>query len=174
MFIKILTIIVAAIGAFYGGWTMLASAVDELIVGEATVIDGDTFDIGSERVRLFGIDAPEAGQVCNYKGEKWLCGSKAALDLAEWMGESTIVCRRRGQSFDRTVASCMRGVVDVAGWSVSRGLSVADTCYSRTYVADEERARAAATGIWSSTFVLPKVWRHERRIRPSRPPAACL
>lgn len=165
MFIKILTIIATATGVLYGGWTMFASAADELIVGKASVIDGDTIEIGSERVRLFGIDAPEASQACDYRGTKWLCGLKAALDLAEWMGDSTIVCRRRGKSFDRSVASCMKGLVDIASWSVSHGLAVADTCYSRSYIADQERARTTDTGIWSSTFVLPKLWRraHESR-----------
>lgn len=173
MFIKILTIIAAAIGVLYGGWTMLASAADELIVGKASVIDGDTFDIGTERVRLFGVDSPEAGQVCDYKGKKWLCGSKAALDLAEWMGQATIVCRRRGKSYDRTVASCTKGAVDVAGWLVSQGLAVAETCYSRSYVGEQERARAAQKGIWASTFVLPKLWRDEQLKRPGPPPAVC-
>lgn len=159
MFIKILTIIAAALSMLYGGWTLLASATDELIVGKASVIDGDTFAIGSERVRLFGVDAPEASQVCDYKGKKWLCGSKAALDLADWMGKSTIVCRRRGKSYDHVVASCVKGVVDVASWTVSQGMSVAETCSSRSYVADQERARASGTGIWSSTFDSPKVIR---------------
>ena len=153
MFLKILTIIVTALGLLYAGWTMFVSAADELIVGRATVIDGDTFEIGAERVRLFGVDAPELEQVCDYNGKRWLCGSKAALDLAEWMGQATIVCRRRGKSYYRTVASCLRGGVDVAKWSVRNGLAVADTCYSQSYVAEQDRARAAGRGIWSSTLV---------------------
>lgn len=173
MFIKILTILAAVIGVLYGGRTMLASASDELIVGRATVIDGDTFEIRGERVRVFGIDAPELGQVCDYKGTKWLCGSKSALDLAEWMGQATIICRRRRNSHDRSVASCMKGSVDVGRWSVSKGLSIAKTCDSRSYVDEQERARTAGTGIWSSTFVLPEVWRIQRQHRPVPPPAAC-
>lgn len=173
MFIKILTIIAAAIGVLYGSWTMLVAASDELIVGPATVIDGDTFDIRGERVRLFGIDALERSQVCDYKGTKWLCGSKSALDLAEWMGQAPIVCRRRGHPHDRSVASCMKGPADVGRWSVSRGLSIAETCESRSYVAEQESARANRTGIWSSTFMFPKLWRHEHQHDPGPPPAGC-
>lgn len=172
MFIKILTILAAVIGVLYGGWTMLASASDELIVGQATVIDGDTFEIRGERVRVFGIDAPERGQVCDYNGTKWLCGSKSAFDLADWMGQATIVCRRRGKPYERSIASCMKGPVDVGRWSVSRGLSIAETCETRSYVTEQERARASGAGIWSSTFELPEVWRNERH-HSSVPQAAC-
>jgi hypothetical protein len=34
------------------------------VSGPARVIDGDTLDIGTTRVRLFGIDAPESAQRC--------------------------------------------------------------------------------------------------------------
>ena len=32
--------------------------------GRARVIDGDTIELGTGRIRLFGVDAPESGQIC--------------------------------------------------------------------------------------------------------------
>ena len=34
------------------------------IGGKAKIIDGDTIQIGDNRIRLYGIDAPELKQVC--------------------------------------------------------------------------------------------------------------
>ena len=38
--------------------------------GHARVIDGDTIELGTARVRLFGVDAPESAQSCLAGGRR--------------------------------------------------------------------------------------------------------
>jgi endonuclease YncB( thermonuclease family) len=47
----------------------------EPITGLATITDGDTLRIERERIRFFGIDAPEMRQSCNDDlGKRYPCG----------------------------------------------------------------------------------------------------
>ena len=67
------------------GCLVLAEASGVLaaeVSGPARVIDGDTLDIGTTRVRLFGIDAPESAQRCkDAKLAEWACGRSATRAL---------------------------------------------------------------------------------------------
>jgi endonuclease YncB( thermonuclease family) len=36
----------------------------QVIVGKASVVEGDTIEVGGQRIRLFGIDTPESSQLC--------------------------------------------------------------------------------------------------------------
>jgi endonuclease YncB( thermonuclease family) len=41
----------------------LPAMADDL-TGQASITDGDTLEIHGTRIRLWGIDAPESGQLC--------------------------------------------------------------------------------------------------------------
>src|ERR1700757_3828625 len=67
-----------------------ASAAD--LIGQASIIDGDTIEIHGQRIRLFGIDAPEHDQLCEAGGAQYRCGQQAALALSDQTGRQTVDC----------------------------------------------------------------------------------
>src|SRR3954447_23103898 len=97
-----------------------SSAAPEIIAGRASVIDGDTLEIRGERIRLFGIDAPESGQTClDAKGRSYRCGQKAALVLDARIGEGVVICERKDSDrYGRTVALCRVYGEDLGAWMV--------------------------------------------------------
>ena len=49
----------------------LSSPVHADVPGRPAVVDGDTIDMGGDRIRLHGIDAPEGTQECLAGGRLW-------------------------------------------------------------------------------------------------------
>lgn len=140
------------------------------IVGQATVIDGDTFRIGPVKIRLHGVDAPESSQTCSRDGEDWRCGQQAALALDEHLKGLHLKCWPKGQSYDRVVAQCWITETgeDIAEWLSLNGWAVAAPKYSQAYLPSEAKAKTAGLGIWGSEFELPWIWRkHKRSEEPS-------
>ncbi|HJM61718.1 MAG TPA: hypothetical protein QF813_09565 [Alphaproteobacteria bacterium] len=57
----------------------LAASATEL-TGKPRIIDGDTIVIGDQRIRLHGIDTPEAKQTCQRQnGTEYRCGDMATF-----------------------------------------------------------------------------------------------
>ena len=66
------------------------------IVGDVRVIDGDSIVVGTTRVRLEGIDAPETAQTCGRKWfGSWPCGTAATEALARLIGSKPVRCEPR-------------------------------------------------------------------------------
>ena len=63
------------------------------IYGKPRIIDGDTIEIAGQRIRLHGIDAPEAKQTCEWPGKTIPCGRLATL--AQKWGQPKIPAPRR-------------------------------------------------------------------------------
>jgi endonuclease YncB( thermonuclease family) len=81
------------------------------LIGQASVVDGDTIEIHGERIRLLDIDAPESSQTCSRPdGTVWHCGQQAARALFDWIGQRTVTCASDHRDIHgQTLARCIVG-----------------------------------------------------------------
>jgi endonuclease YncB( thermonuclease family) len=132
--------------------------------GRARIVDADTLEVGSRRVRLFGIDAPEKGQTCERSGTVWACGQAAAAALATLLGDREVLCEGHGSDRnDRLIGLCWAGGTDVSRWMVEQGWAVAYRRFASDYADAEDAARLARRGLWAGTFKAPEEWRRQHR-----------
>ncbi len=132
---------------------------------EVEVVDGDTLVWRGERVRLYGIDAPEGDQVCTRNARDYLCGEAARQWLIDKTDGQDVRCEQRGRDrYDRLVAVCFAGGENLNEGIVEAGLALAYRRYSREFVSAEDRARRAAKGLWAGAFVPPWQWRQGARL----------
>jgi endonuclease YncB( thermonuclease family) len=151
-------------------FTAAGAVAQDRIVGVASVIDGDTIEIHGQRIRLFGIDAPESSQLCvRLTGERWRCGQQASFALADRISRTAVTCQPRDlDRYGRVVAVCFKGSEDLNRWMVANGWAVAYKRYSVDYVASEAAARRNHINIWSGSFDMPWDWRAQHHYRRAR------
>ncbi len=137
----------------------------QTIRGRAAAVDGDGLEIHGRKIRLFGIDAPEAGQLCTRSdGARWHCGSYATVALDRLVAGREVTCRVRDiDRYGRPVAVCTAGGRDLAAELVRQGWALAYRRFSRDYADEEEAARAERAGIWAGRFDEPWQWRERQR-----------
>lgn len=127
-----------------------AAAPTPGVSGRATVVDGDTLEIAGVRVRLEGIDAPEAGQTCPARRSgNWDCGAAATAALKRLVGTRRIDCVSAGtDKYGRMLGWCTLDGQDLNAEMVQGGHAWAFVRYSTRYRALEAEARRAKVGIW--------------------------
>jgi endonuclease YncB( thermonuclease family) len=125
------------------------------LTGKARIVDGDTLALGSTRIRLAGIDAPERGQSCGETAAAWPCGERAEARLGE-LARTEVSCQPEDRDrWGRLVAVCRSEGADLGDAMVRAGLALS----VGRYEAAEAEARAAGRGIWAGPFVAPAQWR---------------
>ena len=154
--------------------SLWSEALADDLIGQASIIDGDTLEIHGTRIRLWGIDAPESTQLC--RGEdslQYRCGAKAANDLDAFIARRPVNCTPMNlDQYGRTVATCSVGDADLGAWLVHNGLALDWPRYSKgRYEADQRDAERAGRGIWSGSYVEP--WLYRACIRAQGRPANC-
>ncbi|GLQ77331.1 nuclease [Mesorhizobium huakuii] len=124
--------------------------------GAAIINDGDSITLGTERVRLRGIDAPEYTQTCRKNGADYACGTLARQSLVRLIAGRPVTCSGwQRDRYGRLLGDCRAGGTDLnrtqveAGWAVAFG----------DFESEEATARAAKVGIWAGTFDQPQDWR---------------
>ena len=132
----------------------------------AIVISGDTIDIDGQRLRLFGIDAPEPSQWCGDESDiAYRCGWEATFFLAEIFEGRTVECvdTEAYQNFQRAVRCYFedeeRDRIDINATMVRAGHALAYRRYSDEFAEHEQTARAARRGMWRGAFQAPWDWR---------------
>jgi endonuclease YncB( thermonuclease family) len=140
----------------------VACVPQERISGRAEVTDGDSLEIGSTRLRLYGVDALEGRQSCMRDGRAWACGNEAARKLRSLIGDRTVTCSKRDvDDYGRIVAVCRSGAADLGAEMVRAGFATAYRRYSNDYVDEENEARTARRGIWAGEFTSPEDYRRD-------------
>ncbi len=149
---------------------------DPLIVsGPARVIDADTLEIEGLRIRLEGVDAPEAGQVCPTRSGRWQAGQDARRQMTWWTAGQQVRCRIVGRdTYGRALGHCFTGDRDLNADLVEAGLAWAFVKYSQNYLAQQTRAKAARRGIWAASCQVAWEYRNNRWADVSgRAPEGC-
>ena len=165
-----LRVLVATVLVFVGG----PAAVADGLVGQPSIIDGDTLEIHGTRIRLWGIDAPETTQLCRGDdSQQYRCGAKSANDLDAFIAGRPVSCIPISlDQYRRTVATCSVDGVDLGEWLVRTGLALDWPQYSKgKYAAAQRDAEHAGRGIWAGSYVEP--WLYRACIRQGGRPTVC-
>lgn len=134
---------------------------DGLIEGRPQLIDGDSFHLGSQEVRLKGIDAPEGRQTCQRDGREWRCGEASRAELQRLIQGQNVRCRvAERDQHGRLLAYCKAGTRDLNAGMVASGLALS---YGG-YLKEETAAKLARRGLWDSQFQRPREWRRDHGI----------
>ena len=128
--------------------------------GPFIVVDGDTVLVGTQKLRLEGIDAPEGRQLCRQNGKDWPCGRQSTAYLRSLMRGSSVSCKAFGiDKYERPLVRCSASGGDLnaqmvaSGWAVSYG----------DYYSEQSSAKKNRLGIWAGEFETPQNWREIHR-----------
>jgi endonuclease YncB( thermonuclease family) len=129
-----------------------ARSVGDLVTGRANAVAGDTLDIGDERIRVWGIDAPDPGARCARGGKDWRPARESTVALEDCLKETTITCRVQRIDGRRYVSECWRddNQEDVGACMVRSGWATDAPGFSGAHYASlEAEPKAKQRGLWA-------------------------
>lgn len=128
---------------------------------DTRIHDGDTLTLEDQRIRLWGIDAPELAQLCQHGSIAVECGKQSRDALKAYLQNKEVQCEVIDTDrYRRSVARCTADGEDINAYMVTQGWALDYGRYSRGYYSAQERAaKAAAVGVWQYEFIKPWEWR---------------
>ena len=144
------------------------------LVGQASIIDGDTLEIHGTRIRLWGVDAPESSQLCRGADSNlYRCGANAANDLDTFIARRPVSCTLVSEDqYGRSVAICSVSGADLGEWLVRNGLALDWPQYSKgKYASAQREADRSGRGMWAGSYVEP--WLFRACIKAGGTPTSC-
>jgi len=132
------------------GFAPLGASLAAELSGDIRVLDGDTFEIGGQRVQLFGIVAPKLESHCQVAGNMIPCGRVSRGALLDLTAGAKVVCKVSAKAGTATdpVARCQAGGYDLSEGMTYTGWARADLNASDYYLRFEKDARRQHRGLW--------------------------
>ena len=141
-----------------------SAALAQSINGKAKIIDGDTIHIGKNKIRLYGIDAPEINQTCAIEKIIWKCGIDSSQALESIISEKEVECEIVDiDRYKRFVAICFVKNINLSQYMVKNGWAIAYRYYSDDFINDEKIAKNNKVGIWQGKFQEPYLFRKQEK-----------
>jgi len=145
-----------------------ALLVTPALAQDIRVIDGDTFEMDGEIIRLWGIDAPELDQTCEQDGEVVYPGEMATEMLTERLLEFEYCDTVDTDRYGRTIARCFTTEVEGLGRGEINSMMVmlgGAWDYPRYSGGEFQLAEMVAGireyGVWSGDCIPPWEWRRQ-------------
>lgn len=146
-------------------WSALAVAVAVSPAAGQTVLDGNTLRYNGVVVHLWGIDAPDIGQVC---GDGWKAGEMAKLYLTELLKGGKLSCDLKNSGAARPAfAVCKVDGQDLSASMVNAGMAWAQPAQSQDYTVAESNAMFEVNGVHGHDCW--KAWEWRARQLPRHP-----
>ena len=162
---KLFLLISICLTFFFVTYNGVRSDEIKIISGLAKVIDGDTIQISEKKIRLLGIDAPEKKQQCRKAwltisfltfNKEYLCGEISTKKLKKKIDNKSIICKwTEKDRYNRFIAECYKGKININAWLVQNGYAVAYRKYSTKFIGQENIARKEQLGLWAGSFEMP-------------------
>ncbi len=137
--------------------------------GIPEVIDGDTLIVAGETIRLFGVDAPEPGQMCTIGQRTYDCGAVARTAMLDLTAGTPVTCKlvksaRNDEPREGKLGRCTAAGYDLSEGMAYTGWALAQRDVTDRYVPFETGAKKAGRGLWKGNFVSPWAWRDGERL----------